>query len=133
MVSVIEGFHCIMLPISLYIVDEQINQMAMKVGISPQELDKPCAEQHLIPISQQLVKWSLYASHLGLTRSDVEDIQTNVRHTSSQDHCLAMLQKWYITDFGEKATYRHLLKGCVKLQRDLLAVRNICEVIKNST
>ena len=115
-----------------FLVAEQINQVAGKVGISPEELDKPCAEYHLLPISQKLVNWTLYAMHLGLERAEIHDIQTNRRYHSSQEEGYAMLQKWCqrYGGIGRRATYRHLLQGCVTL-RDLLVAMDICEILRN--
>ena len=109
-------------------VDEQINAIAAKIGVSTQTLDQPCADPLLLPISQRLVHWSSYAEYLGLTPVEILDIQTNVRLTAPNSKGLEMLHKW-IRACTDKATYRCLLRGCVNIHRDLQVAEEICRLL----
>ncbi len=109
--------------------------MARKVGISIQELDRPCSHDHLLPISQHLPSWSTYADYLGLTRVHLENIETDIRFTVAHTKGYQMLLKWQEINCGcgepnRKNTYRYLLRGCIKIHSDLEVVRDICRLVK---
>ena len=113
--------------------DEQIDQIARDVGINLQVIDEPCSQHHLLPISQHLEHWSSYGEHLGLTRVEIEYIETDIRLTAPNAKGLEMLKTWQKICGGitVKASYRHLLRGCVEINRDLGVVRYICNLIKS--
>ena len=113
--------------------DDQIDQIARDVGINLQVIDEPCSQHHLLPISQHLEHWSSYGERLGLTRVEIESIETDIRLTAPHAKGLEMLMTWQKICGGMtvKASYRHLLRGCVEINRDLRVVRYICNLIKS--
>ena len=113
--------------------DLRINQIAKEVGINIQDLDKPCSQHHLLPISQDLEHWSSYGDHLGLTRVEITSIKTDIHLTAHHARGLEMLRTWQRSCGGisSKASYRHLLRGCVEINSDLEVVSYICNLIKN--
>ena len=109
----------------------KINQIAKEVGINIQDLDKPCSQHHLLPISKQLEHWSSYGDHL--TRVEITSIKTDIHLTAHHTRGLEMLMTWQRSCGGisSKASYRHLLRGCVEINNDLDVVRYICNLIKS--
>ena len=114
--------------------DVKINQIARDVGINIQDLDEPCSQHHLLPISQHLEHWSSYGERLGLTRVEIESIETDIRLTAPHAKGLEMLKTWQKICGGMtvKAFYRHLLRGCIEINRDLGVVRYICNLINSA-
>ena len=113
--------------------DEQIDQIARDVGINLQVMDEPCSQHHFLPISQHLEHWSSYGERLGLTRVEIESIETDIRLTAPHAKGLEMLRTWQKICGGMtvKASYQHLLRGCVEINRDLRVVRYVCSLIKS--
>ena len=113
--------------------DMKIDQIADEVGINFQDLGESCLQCHLLPISQHLEHWSSYGEHLGLTRVEIESIETDIRLTAPHAKGLEMLKTWQKISGGTSvnASYRHLLRGCVEINRDLRVVRYICNLIKS--
>ena len=62
------------------------------VGISADELDKPCSDDHITSISLFLANWQTVAPLLGLTETDEEDVEEEGKKT--QDRRYKTLWKW---------------------------------------
>ena len=61
------------------------------VGISADELNKPCSDEHITSISLFLTNWQTFAHHLGLTETDEENIEEEGKKT--RDKRFKTLQK----------------------------------------
>ena len=113
--------------------DQHINEIAKspEVGINPQDLDKCCSHEHLLPISQQLEHWSSYTGYLGLTIPEKQDILQNPHLTAPYEKGLEMLETWHKKcAYTSKASYRYLLRGCLKLHSNSKLVGDICKMLK---
>ena len=95
------------------------------VGISADELNVPCSEEHITSISLFLPNWQTIAPHLGLTETDEEDIEEEGKKT--QDKRYKTLWKWQAKNLF-KATYRVLVDVFLKLRRADLAEK-VCRLL----
>ena len=83
-----------------------ISELVEVVGISEANLDERCADEHLDSISRFL-DWRTTAPHLGLTETEIEDIEDGDRKNERKR--LKTLQRWK-RKFCFKATYRKLIE-----------------------
>ena len=95
------------------------------VGISADELNKPCSDEHITSISLFLANWQTVAPHLGLTETDEEDVEEEGKKT--QDKRYKTLRKWKAKNLF-KATYRVLVDVFLKLSRADLAEK-VCRLL----
>ena len=89
-------------------------ELISRVGISADELQKPCSDEHITTISLFLTSWQTVAPHLGFTEIDEEDVEQEGKNT--QDKRYKTLQKWKAKNLF-KATYRVLVDVFLKLGR----------------
>ena len=82
-----------------------LEEVVKKVGISQDQLDQTCSDEHLKSISLFL-DWRNVAPHLGLSRIDIKDTESENRTESERR--LEVLQKWK-TKYGFKATLKSLV------------------------
>ena len=69
----------------------------------PKELlDQPCADDHLLELSQSLSEWSAVSPFLGLKKTEEEEIQS---HRNVKRQRIEVLRKWQ-EKYGARATYR---------------------------
>ena len=112
-------------------VDHQIDDIARQVGIQPDQLDKDCSEQHLLPISEKLTTWQLIARHLGLSELMIQHIQTDITLGAAANmRPLAMLRQWKKScAYTSKGHYRHLIRGCIEVTKDRDVAGQICKLL----
>eukprot|EP00731_Ephydatia_muelleri_P038645 Em0842g1a len=84
-------------------------------------MDKPCHEEHLVQIAQDLTQWEMVAFALGLKEDEVEDIN---RTGTLPVKKINMLLKWK-RKFDNLATYRRLSEGLSLIMRSDLAQKVI--------
>ena len=94
------------------------------VGISTDELNKPCSDEHIARISLFLANWQTVAPLLGLTETDEEDIEEGKK---TQDKRYKTLWKWKCKNLF-KATYGALIDVFLKLGRADLAEK-VCRLL----
>ena len=95
------------------------------VGISADELNKPCSDEHIASISLFLANWQTVAPHLGLTETDEEDVEEEGKKT--QDKRYKTLRRWKDKNLF-KATYRVLVDVFLKLGKANLAEK-VCRLL----
>ena len=100
-------------------------ELVAKVGISADELNKQCSDEHIASISLFLDNWHIIAPHLGLTETDREDVEDVEKKTQEKRH--KTLWKWKARN-SFKATYRVLVDVFLKLSRDDLAEK-VCKLL----
>lgn len=94
------------------------HQYAMNTEQQPDYTDKPCHQEHLVDIAQDLTQWEVVALALGLKEAEVDDIDVECR--SLPEKRIKMLLKWK-SKFGIKATYRRLSESLSSIKREDLA------------
>ena len=99
-------------------------ELIARVGISVDELDKECSDDHINNISLFLANWQTVAPLLGLTEVEREDVQDETR---AQDRRYKMLLKWK-TKNAFKATYTVLVEVFLKIGRADLAEK-VCGLL----
>ena len=60
-----------------------LEELIAHVGISTDELNKPCSDEHITSISLFLANWQTVAPLLGLTETDEEDVEEEGKRTQS--------------------------------------------------
>ena len=91
--------------------------------------DKEVSDDHIFEIYPQLENWKRVAAHLGLTRADVQAIESAVR-PDEQLMRLYMLQDWKRNKMlDKKTTYQVLLKA-LRDCKCLESVRQVHELLK---
>ena len=100
-------------------------ELIVYVGISADELNKLCSDEHITSISLCLANWQTVAPHLGLTETDEEDVEEEGKKT--QDKRYKALWKWKAKNLF-KATYRVLVDVFLKLGRANLAEK-VCRLV----
>ena len=104
-----------------------LEELIAHVGISADELNKPCSDEHITYISLFLTNWQAVAPLLGLTETDEEDVKEEGEKT--QDKRYKTLRKWKNRNLF-KATYRVLVDVFLKLGRADLAEK-VCRLLVN--
>ena len=91
-----------------------LEELVKKVGISQDQLDERCSDEHLKQISLFLdCNWRVISPHLGLRVRDINDIESEKK--TEPERRLAALQKWK-TVCGFKATLKILVEGLLSVQ-----------------
>ena len=102
-----------------------VEELIAYVGISADELNKPCSDEHIANISLFLTNWQRVAPHLGLTETDEEDVEEEEKKT--QDKRYKTLRRWK-NKYLFKATYRVLVDVFLKLGKANLAEK-VCRLL----
>ena len=102
-----------------------VEELIAYVGISADELNKPCSDEHIASISLFLTNWQTVAPHLGLTETDEEDVEEEGKKT--QDKRYKMLRRWR-NKKSFKATYRVLVDVLLRLGEADLAEK-VCKLL----
>ena len=95
------------------------------VGISADELNKPCSDEHITSISLFPANWQTVALHLGLTETDEEGVEEEGKKAQGKRY--KTLQRWKNKNLF-KATYRVLVDVFLKLSRTDLAEK-VCRLL----
>ena len=91
-----------------------LGELLKEVGVSPSQLDKACTSEHLQEISLFLESWRTVASHLGLSRTEVEEVERDGR--AEKEKRQKILEVWK-AGFAFKAKYVVLIKALLKIGR----------------
>ena len=102
-----------------------LDELLEEVGISPFQLDKPCTSEHLQDIALFLESWRTMAPHLGLSKIQVEEVESNGRAETEKRQ--KILESWK-AKFAFKATYIVLVKALLKTSKADLAER-VCRLL----
>ena len=100
-------------------------ELIAHVGISADELHKPCSDGHITSISLFLANWQTVAPLLGLTETDEEDVEEEGKNT--QDKRYKILRRWKKKN-SFKATYRVLVDVFLRLGEADLAEK-VCTLL----
>ena len=88
-----------------------LDGLVKKLGISLTLLDQKCSDEHLKSISLFL-DWRTVAPHLGLSETDIQDIDIDKR--TEPEKRLKALQKWKMK-YGYVATLKNLVQVLLKV------------------
>ena len=100
-------------------------ELIAHVGISADELNRPCSDEHITSISLFLTNWQTVALLLGLTETDKEDVEEEGKKTQNKRY--KTLRKWKDRNLF-KATYRVLVDAFLRLGRADLAEK-VCRLL----
>ena len=102
-----------------------LQELIAYVGISADKLNQQCSDKHISDISLFLTNWQSIAPHLGLTESDEEDLEQDVK--KAQHRRYKALQTWK-AKYLFKATYRALVDVLLKIGRADFAEK-VCRLL----
>ena len=88
-------------------------------------LNEEVSDEHIKEISTILDSWNLIASHLDLSKGEIEAVDKNRK--TEEEKRLLMLQKWKQALFF-KATYKKLLEALLTVRRADQAGK-VCQMI----
>ena len=92
-----------------------VEELVRAVGIDEAKLNERCTQDCLATISTSVgFDWQLAAPHLGLSGTDVDDIEQEGK--KEQEKRRKTLEKW-IRKYAFKATYRMLVEAFLKISR----------------
>lgn len=74
-------------------------------------LKKRCNDEHVREVALLIDKWEVYASHLGLTQTEIDSIKEDGR--ANEEKKILALQKWK-TKNAFKATFKVLIQMFLK-------------------
>ena len=105
-----------------------LQDLIVKNGLSPHQLDQEVSEEHLRDVSRIIADHEIVGAELGLTTADATAIVSDARTQELQK--MEMLKKWK-QRFAWKATYRQLIEALLKCGRGDNA-QNVCELLVQS-
>ena len=88
-----------------------LDDIIKRIGIPPTFLDQRCSDEHLNSISLFL-DWSRVAPHLGLKKTDIQDIESKKTEPEKR---LETLQKWKMK-YGSNATFKVLVLVLLRVE-----------------
>ena len=96
-------------------------------------MDKEVNNDSLVSLAQHIVDYRKYAPRLGLSDSDIKDIENNpLLFYSLRQKSEAVFKEWHKKKLGS-ATYRRLVDVALQLE-DGIAAERICEAcVKSKT
>lgn len=103
-------------------------EVVAETKISVQALRKPCSEQRLLDLAEYCVPWNIVGQHLGLSQTQVNDIDRDYRTT--EEKRIRALQRWKEA-FAFKATYEAFVKALLASGRNEQAVE-VCRLLAGS-
>ena len=103
-----------------------LDELLKEVGVAPSQLDETCTKEHLQDVALFLESWRTVAPHLGLYRSEVEEVERD--GTEEKAKRLKILEAWY-SKFAFKAKYRVLIEALLKISRADQAMKVCCVVV----
>ena len=112
--------------------DPAIDALLQKYGLTNDDVDQECSNEHILEISKNLVKWKLLSLHLRLNQADIETVENNAAHDIELMR-LQALMKWKSVSVTRNfaATYRVLLKALLKCECSEKA-QQLCELLKSN-
>ena len=110
----------------------QLVELCKKYNLSNEQLDQEVSDEHILEIYSQLERWKRVAAHLGLTRADVEAIESGARPDEELMR-LYMLQEWKRKKrLDSTVTYKVLLEALIKCSCSKSAIK-VCELLSPKT
>ena len=103
-----------------------LKALMKEVGVCPEKLNASISDDHLRAIAIFLTSWRKFATYLGLSENDLDDVEQEGK--DEQDRRLKALQKWK-GKFGFEATYRKLVEVLLSLTMADVA-QNVCRLLK---
>ena len=97
------------------------------MGVNKDLLDQPCSTEHLSRIAALLPNWLQYARALGLTESQIQDIDGE-RMSNNAMKTVKMIEIWRSSN-GFNAIYHRLVDKCLEL-RHVSVAENICRIVQ---
>ena len=91
-----------------------LDDLLKEVGITPEQLNEKCTNEHLHDIAPFLMSWRTLATQLGLLSSEVDAVERNSHGEEEKRH--KCLESWK-ANFGFKAKYRVLVEALLKIGR----------------
>ncbi len=98
------------------------------VGISEEDLDRECSNEHLQEIGTFLPNWATFAEALLLTTAQITGIQVNP-NICYEMKAEKVLELWRRRDVF-RATYRRLVEICLHRFKHGEAAKKICLLVK---
>ena len=89
-----------------------LDELLKKVGITPEQLNETCTNDHLHDIALFLKSWRTLAPHLQLSSNDVEAVDEDAH--SAKERRQKFLESWK-AKFAFTATYRVLVEAFLKI------------------
>ena len=102
-----------------------LDEVLEEVGVTRSQLDNACTEEHLQDVALFLKSWRLVAPHLGLSSTDVEDVERDGTEEKAKRY--KILEVWH-EKFVFKAKYRVLVEALLKISRADQAVK-VCRLL----
>ena len=103
-------------------------ELCSRFNLSDDDIKKEVSDDYLLQIYPQLEKWKRVAAHLGLTRADVEAIESSARPDEELMR-LYMLQEWKRKKMLDgTASYQKLLEALISCSCSNSAVQ-VCEML----
>ena len=97
------------------------------MGVNKDLLDQPCSTEQLSRIAGLLPNWLQYARALGLTETQIQDIDGE-RMSNNAMKTVKMIEIWHLCN-GFHATYRYLIDKCLELKHVSVA-ENVCRMVQ---
>jgi len=116
-------------PRPIITVDDRVNDIALKIGISLQQIDRPIYSSPFLAISQEIVPWQMYGEYLGLSDADIQYIVKNHPRGTSNSEALMMLKMW--KKQSPSNSYRKLLRACLDVDKNAQLVGKICAILSD--
>jgi len=91
-----------------------LDELLKEVGVSSSQLDKACTSEHLQDIALFLESWRIVAPQLGLSKVQVEEVESDSR--AENEKRLKILESWK-AKFAFKAKYTILVTALLKIGR----------------
>ena len=106
--------------------------MCTKFELSDDDVDEEVTDEHILEIYPKILDWRLLAAHLGLTRPEVREIETEARQNEKLLR-LYVLQEWKRKGaLPETNTYGALIEAMIKADCPDLA-QEICTKLGQCT
>ena len=111
---------------SAVLADSYLDKVLRDEGLSRDQLDIPCHQDHILALAPKISKWQSLAPYIGLNDLDEEVILASGKVDVQRRK---MLQRWR-EKLGKKATYLHLARGMATIQRRDL-IECLCDLVKS--
>ena len=89
-----------------------LDEVLKETKVHPTQVGKPCTTEHLRDIALFLESWQTVASHLGLSTTDVEQVE---RDAASEEIKRQKVLEMWKNRWAFKATYRVLIEALLKI------------------
>ena len=108
----------------------QMVELRKKYRLTDENIDMEVTDKHILKIYSRLENWKRVAAHLGLTRADIQAIESGARPDEELMR-LYMLQEWKSKKrFNGEITYQFLLEALIECNCSESAFQ-VCELLKS--